>query len=107
MDLGSDVKNSPKLTGVTAFGLSPGGVTSDRVTDRWSSAAVVLVVAAAIALVGAFTQPFLRAEFSAQLPTWMPDALAERVRLWMIQAGKLPVGDQYLWGVIRTLLVRQ
>jgi len=63
----------------------------------------VLVALAAVCLVGAFWLPFMHAEFSLNLPAWIPRPLAARMREWLIIKGRIPVGDQYLWGVIRNL----
>lgn len=65
--------------------------------------ALSLVATATVCLVGAFRLPFMHSEFSLELPGWMPDPIASRVRLWLIDRGRIPVGDHYLWGVIRKL----
>jgi hypothetical protein len=65
--------------------------------------AQVLVLLAAAFLIAAFWLPFMHAEFTLALPSWMPRPLAAHVREWLIAKGRLPVGDHYLWGVIRNL----
>jgi hypothetical protein len=65
--------------------------------------AVVLVIAAAGFLVGAFRLPFLHSEFRLALPPWLPDMLAVRLRSYLITHGQIPVGEHYLWGIIHDL----
>jgi paraquat-inducible protein A len=70
---------------------------------RRKGAALVLVVASALCLVGAFRLPFMHSEFALDLPAWVPDMMVGRIRLWLIDKGRIAVGDHYLWGVIRKL----
>jgi hypothetical protein len=70
---------------------------------RHGSIVLCLAAASAACLAGAFVLPFARAEFALEMPFWMPDAMAARVRAWLVKAGRIPIGDQYLWGIIRGL----
>ncbi len=63
----------------------------------------VLVGASAFCLLGAFYFPFMHSEFSLRLPKWIPHIIALQIRDWLIDEGKIPTGDHYLWGVIGRL----
>lgn len=66
-------------------------------------AALGLTAVAAGSLAAAFRLPFVRAELVLAFPVWVPDAVAAAVRDWLAATAHVPVGRQYLWGVIRRL----
>lgn len=63
-----------------------------------------LILAAAGCLIGAFGLPLVHSEFRLQFPGWLPAMIAARVCAHLIEAGRIPVGDRYLWQVTRDLL---
>lgn len=65
--------------------------------------ALSLLAGATAALAAAFALPFVRADFALELPPWLPEAIAGRVRIWLVEKGRIPIGDHYLGGVIHQL----
>lgn len=78
------------------------GVTLPRAYRR--QLAVGCLLAAFLCWVLAFQLPFLASEFTLTFPGWVPNILQDRLRSWMIERGRMPVGEQYLWGIISRLL---
>lgn len=77
---------------------------------RWRRFAGLLVVLlSAAALAGAFALPLIHASFNLVLPEWLPNVfdLHNKIRHWLIESGRLPIGDQYLWGIIVRLFQAQ
>lgn len=68
---------------------------------RWFNTA--LITGAAVLLAAAFSLPFVSSTFCLKLPGWLPNAIAGRVREYLIATARIPVGDHYLWGIIRDL----
>lgn len=62
-----------------------------------------IVIGAAASLAAAFLLPFVSSAYFLQLPPWLPNAIAGRVREYLISTARIPVGDHYLWGIIRDL----
>jgi hypothetical protein len=62
-----------------------------------------IIIAAALSLGAAFCFPFVSSAFCLELPAWMPNAMAGRIREYLIATARIPVGDHYLWGIIRDL----
>jgi hypothetical protein len=69
--------------------------------NRWFSTAII--IGAAVSLAAAFSLPFVSSAFCLQLPGWLPNAIAGRVREYLIATARIPVGDHYLSGIIRDL----
>jgi hypothetical protein len=65
----------------------------------------VAVLASAVLLIGAFHYPFIKSSFSVDFPDWLPDwfGLYDELEEWIIKKGKIPVGNQYLLGIIKSL----
>ena len=68
-------------------------------------ASVALAAVAAGAFTASFYFPFLRSEFFVDFPFWVPTFLHDPLERWLIDLCDLPVGDQYLWGVIHGLFL--
>ena len=56
-------------------------------------------------LIGAFYFPFIQSTFSVDFPDWIPNwfDLHYELEKWIIKKGKIPVGNQYLLGIIKSL----
>ena len=63
------------------------------------------IVFSAILLIGAFYYPFIKSTFSVDFPDWIPNwfRLHKELEEWIIKKGKIPVGYQYLLGIIKSL----
>ena len=69
--------------------------------------AVVAIILSALLLIGAFYFPFIKSNFSVDFPDWIPDwfGLYDELEEWVIKKGKIPVGNQYLLGIIKSLFL--
>lgn len=67
-----------------------------------TTAAIVL---SAVLLIGAFYYPFIKSTFSVDFPDWIPNwfSLHKELEEWIVKKGKIPVGYQYLLGIIKDL----
>ena len=56
-------------------------------------------------LIGAFYFPFIESTFSVDFPDWIPNwfDLHDQLEKWIVKKGKIPVGYQYLLGIIKSL----
>lgn len=54
-------------------------------------------------LVAAYCYPFMYSEFVLDMPFWLPNFLAGKMQDWIICKGKIPIGPQYLFGIVRDL----
>jgi hypothetical protein len=65
----------------------------------------VAIVCSAILLIGAFYYPFIKSTFSVDFPDWIPNwfSLHKELEEWIVKKGKIPVGNQYLLGIIKSL----
>ena len=63
------------------------------------------IVLSAILLIGAFYYPFIHSTFNLELPDWIPDwfGLHDELTEWVVKKGKIPSGNQYLLGIIKSL----
>jgi Paraquat-inducible protein A len=66
---------------------------------------IVALALSALLLIGAFYFPFIHSTFHIDLPDWIPDwfGLHSELRDWVVKKGKIPTGDQYLLGIIKSL----
>jgi len=69
--------------------------------------ATVAIIFSALLLIGAFYFPFIKANFSVDFPDWIPNwfGLYDELEQWIIKKGKIPVGNQYLIGIIKSLFL--
>jgi hypothetical protein len=67
----------------------------------WTTAAV-LTAGAASCLLLAFVLPLVHVRFSMEFPTWLPNFgnIHGKLQGWIIDQGKIPVGDRYLLGIV-------
>jgi hypothetical protein len=67
--------------------------------------ALVAIICSAILLIGAFYYPFIKSTFSVEFPDWIPNwfSLHKELEEWIVKKGKIPVGYQYLLGIIKSL----
>jgi len=67
--------------------------------------AAVAIICSALLLIGAFYYPFIKSTFSVDFPDWMPNwfSLHDELEEWIVNKGKIPVGNQYLLGIIKSL----
>lgn len=67
-----------------------------------SAAAIIL---SAVLLAAAFYFPFIKSSFHIDFPDWLPDwfGLQDELRDWIVKKGKIPVGKQYLFEIIKSL----
>jgi len=67
--------------------------------------ALVAIICAAFLLVGALYYPFIKSTFSVDFPDWLPNwfSLHNELEEWVVKKGKIPVGNQYLLGIIKSL----
>ncbi|MBI3071291.1 MAG: paraquat-inducible protein A [Deltaproteobacteria bacterium] len=74
----------------------------DRAFAKRRALTFFLVLAAAAALVVAFVLPFMRSDLAIKFPKWIPDVLGlhDQIRKWILEAAKIPVGDQHLLNII-------
>lgn len=72
-----------------------------RGAGRDQVVAVTLTVASAGALLAAFLLPFVHTSFAMEFPGWVP--FQDRLRDWLIERGRIPVGDHYLVGIVGNL----
>lgn len=65
----------------------------------------IAIVCSAILLVGAFYFPFIKSTFSVDFPDWLPNwfSLHNELEDWIVKKGRIPVGNQYLLGIIKSL----
>jgi hypothetical protein len=65
----------------------------------------VAIICSAILLIGAFYYPFIKSTFSVDFPDWIPNwfSLHKELEEWIVKKGKIPVGNQYLLGIIKSL----
>jgi hypothetical protein len=65
------------------------------------------IICSAILLIGAFYYPFIKSTFSVDFPDWIPNwfSLHKELEEWIIKKGKIPVGNQYLLGIIKSLFL--
>ena len=75
--------------------------------EHSSILAAIAIVFSALFLIGAFYFPFIKANFSVDFPDWIPDwfGLYDELEEWIIKKGRIPVGNQYLFGIIKSLFV--
>lgn len=68
---------------------------------------IVAIALSALLLVGAFYFPFIHSKFHLDLPDWIPNwfGLHSELRDWIVKKGKIPTGDQYLLGIIKSLFL--
>ncbi len=68
---------------------------------------VAVIILAALLLIAAFYFPFIKSSFRVDFPDWLPDLfnLHNEIEDWIIKKGKIPVGKQYLLGIIKSLFV--
>ena len=66
----------------------------------------VAIICSAILLIGAFYYPFIKSTFSVDFPDWIPNwfSLHKELEEWIVKKGKIPVGNQYLLGIIKSLI---
>ncbi len=66
---------------------------------------ILALVLSALLLIGAFYFPFIHSTFRLELPDWIPNwfGLHGELRDWIVKKGKIPTGDQYLLGIIKSL----
>ena len=66
---------------------------------------VSTIALSALLLAGAFYFPFIKSSFNVDFPDWLPDwfGLHDELRDWIVKKGKIPVGNQYLLGIIKSL----
>jgi len=69
--------------------------------------ATVAIILSALLLIGAFYFPFIKSNFSVDFPDWIPNwfGLYDELEEWIIKKGKIPVGNQYLLGIIKSLFL--
>lgn len=69
--------------------------------------AAIAIICSAILLVSAFYYPFIKSTFSVDFPDWLPNwfSLHNELEEWVIKKGKIPVGYQYLMGIIKSLFL--
>jgi hypothetical protein len=67
--------------------------------------AAVAIICSALLLIGAFYYPFIKSTFSVDFPEWIPNwfSLHDELEEWIVKKGKIPVGNQYLLGIIKSL----
>lgn len=67
--------------------------------------ALVAIICSALLLIGAFYYPFIKSTFSVDFPDWIPNwfSLHKELEEWIVKKGKIPVGYQYLLGIIKSL----
>ncbi len=67
--------------------------------------AAVAIICYALLLIGAFYYPFIKSTFSVDFPDWIPNwfSLHDELDEWIVKKGKIPVGNQYLLGIIKSL----
>lgn len=67
--------------------------------------AVTAVIISAVFLAAAFYFPLIHSSFEVDFPDWLPDwfGLHNDIEKWIIRKGKIPVGEQYLLGIIKAL----
>ena len=67
--------------------------------------AAVAIICSALLLIGAFYYPFIKSTFSVGFPDWIPNwfSLHDELEEWIVKKGKIPVGNQYLLGIIKSL----
>ena len=67
--------------------------------------AAVAIICSALLLIGAFYYPFIKSNFSVDFPDWIPNwfSLHDELEEWIVKKGKIPVGNQYLLGIIKSL----
>lgn len=65
----------------------------------------VAIILSAILLIGAFYYPFIKSTFSVDFPDWIPNwfSLHKELEEWIVKKGRIPVGYQYLLGIIKSL----
>jgi len=69
--------------------------------------ASIAIIFSALLLIGAFYFPFIKSNFSVDFPDWIPNwfGLYDELEEWIIKKGKIPVGNQYLLGIIKSLFL--
>ncbi len=67
--------------------------------------AIAILLGATVLLAGAFYYPFISSDFQVDFPDWIPNlfGLHNELEQWIIKKGKIPTGDQYLLGIIKSL----
>ncbi len=67
--------------------------------------ALIAIICAAFLLIGALYYPFIKSTFSVDFPDWMPNwfSIHKELEEWIVKKGKIPVGNQYLLGIIKSL----
>jgi len=67
--------------------------------------AAVAIICSALLLIGAFYYPFIKSTFSVDFPDCIPNwfSLHDELEEWIVKKGKIPVGNQYLLGIIKSL----
>lgn len=83
------------------------GDTSAFINKYSRPISVVIIIAAALLLIFALYYPFIKSSFRVDFPDWLPDLfnLHDEIEEWIIKKGKIPVGKQYLLGIIQSLFV--
>lgn len=69
--------------------------------------AAIAIVCSATLLVSAFYYPFIKSTFSVDFPDWLPNwfSLHNELEEWIVKKGRIPVGKQYLFGIIKSLFI--
>ena len=77
-------------------------ITSSKYLSLISITAIIL---SALLLLGAFYFPFIKSTFHLELPDWIPNwfGLHKELTDWIVKKGRIPTGDQYLLGIIKSL----
>lgn len=80
-------------------------ILSGRKNSRIFAGAAILF--SAVFLAAAFYYPLIKSSFSIDFPDWLPDwfGLYNELEGWIIKKGKIPVGNQYLLGIIKSLFI--
>lgn len=66
---------------------------------------IFIIILSAFLLICAFYFPFIKSSFSVDFPEWLPNwfGVHEEIENWIIKKGKIPEGNQYLPGIIKSL----
>ncbi len=82
----------------------PWGRNGDHKTYRGREYWLVLTSALALISLGvSFCLPFIHSNFRLDMPGWLPHRLASSIHQLAIDKGRIPIGHQYLIGIIREL----
>ncbi|MEQ9618521.1 MAG: paraquat-inducible protein A [Deltaproteobacteria bacterium] len=66
---------------------------------------IFIIILSAFLLICAFYFPFIKSSFSVDFPDWLPNwfGVHEEIEKWIIKKGRIPEGNQYLLGIIKSL----